>query len=167
MPPTRKHISPDQYQLALHTFFLERSIKAVERAIHISYKIARRLVKEGDPEMGYAPIEIAVENYDPRDKAITSKDTEDKTKHVATDEALKEEKFILSTYRKRIALWLKNPKDPEGIPARVKDLNNLVSLRKQMEEDSRHGNTVVHLPYEDMTDVEWDRLVTGKGKPKR
>lgn len=155
-------VTHDDYMRGLEAYRGDGSIRSVQKALVITWKQALDLVETGIPNKGLEPFEEVVS----KELAMVKQAPTEGSLINAKDDL--QANIILYKTIQKSALDYYSPDSTKGEKITIGDLKQLVELGQDLaKKDAAGKGEGMLLPYEDLTDQEFNDFALGKKKPRR
>ena len=158
-------ITHEQYMRGLDAYRGDSSIRSVQKELNISWHKALELVEHGMPGKGLEPYEEVVSKE--MVVAGRQKGASDGALLNAKDD-LKANIILYKTMQKAALDYYKPDEDAKGEKITIKELRDMVKLGQELAAlEASSSSEALLLPYEDISDQEFNDFALGKKKPRR
>lgn len=158
-------VTHEQYMRGLDAYRGDKSIRSVQKELGITWHQALDLVEHGMPGKGLEPYEEVV----CREMVVAGRrsDEQDGVLLNAKDD-LKANIILYKTMQKAALDYYKPDEDSQGEKITIKELRDMVKLGQELAAlEASSSSEALLLPYEDITDQEFNDFALGKKKPRR
>jgi hypothetical protein len=154
--PKKRILNQDDYFRALEIYKSRHTIASVQQELNVSYRKAKKLIELGLPDSKLPPFSIAIEERLTRPEKKKRADTIDR------DRSLRVNTAIFKGVQKNTLTKLK---DGGLIP--MKELQQMLEVEDELVKRQKKTHNDLLLPFDDMTDAEFNAFALGKKKPQR